>query len=224
MKKFFTLLFVLTGCWTVTFAQDDEVDDSYQFVTASGEIIPHGSTIVMDNVEKEEDPGTGEVSYIIHTDFLLKNVSNSFGDAARIFMTITQIDNGEFSTCALGNCIPPKSSPGELYTSAQAIALGETSGDLMTEWYAFDYGKCIVEMQVEIGEIAGFGSFTFSDYGPKITVEFLNPDPQGISETNNKSVIAKERYTIDGRIATPTQKGIQIVRYSDGSVRKVAVK
>ena len=96
--------------------------------------------------------------------------------------------------------------------------------NLLTEWYAFEYGKCIVEMQMEIGEIVGFGTFTFLEYGPKITVEFNNPDPAGISEAAGKTVTPVERYTLDGRTATATQKGIQVVRYSDGSVRKVAVK
>ena len=102
--------------------------------------------------------------------------------------------------------------------------MGAASGDRLTEWYAFEYGKCIVEMQMEVGEIGGFGTFTFLEDGPKITVEFNNPDPAGISETAGKTVTPVERYTLDGRTATATQKGIQIVRFSDGSVRKVAVK
>ena len=152
MKKIFTLLVALAGCWVGVCAQDDEeIDDSYQFVTASGEIIANGSTIIMNNVEKEEDPFSGEILYKIPADFQVKNVSNTFGEAVRLFMSITQIDNGEFSTCALGNCIPPKSEVCDLYTSAQVLAMGTTSGDLLTEWYAYDYGKCVVEMQMEIG-------------------------------------------------------------------------
>ena len=225
MKKIFTLMFALAGCCGFAMAQEEaEVNDSYQFINAAGEIIENGSTIVMQNVEKEEDPGTGEITYKVPADFQVKNVSNSFGEAVRLCMNITRIDNGEFSTCALGNCIPPKSEVGELFTSAQKLDMGAASGDLLTEWYAFEYGKCIVEMQMEVGEIVGFGTFTFLEYGPKITVEFNNPDPAGISEAAGKTVTPVERYTLDGRTATATQKGIQVVRYSDGSVRKVAVK
>lgn len=225
MKKIFTLMFALAGCCGFAMAQEEEeVNDSYQFINAAGEIIENGSTIVMQNVEKEEDPGTGEITYKVPADFQVKNVSNSFGEAVRLCMNITRIDNGEFSTCALGNCIPPKSEVGELFTSAQKLDMGAASGDLLTEWYAFEYGKCIVEMQMEVGEIVGFGTFTFLEYGPKITVEFNNPDPAGISEAAGKAVTPVERYTLDGRTATATQKGIQVVRYSDGSVRKVAVK
>ena len=214
MKKIFTLMFALAGCCGFAMAQEEEeVNDSYQFINAAGEIIENGSTIVMQNVEKEEDPGTGEITYKVPADFQVKNVSNSFGEAVRLCMNITRIDNGEFSTCALGNCIPPKSEVGELFTSAQKLDMGAASGDLLTEWYAFEYGKCIV-----------FGTFTFLEYGPKITVEFNNPDPAGISEAAGKTVTPVERYTLDGRTATATQKGIQVVRYSDGSVRKVAVK
>ena len=196
MKKIFTLMFALAGCCGFAMAQDDEeVNDSYQFINAAGEIIENGSTIVMQNVEKEEDPGTGEITYKVPADFQVKNVSNSFGEAVRLCMNITRI-----------------------------VDMGAASGDLLTEWYAFEYGKCIVEMQMEIGEIVGFGTFTFLEYGPKITVEFNNPDPAGISEAAGKTVTPVERYTLDGRTATAAQKGIQVVRYSDGSVRKVAVK
>jgi len=224
MKKIFTLMFALVGCCTFGMAQDDEVNESYQFITATGEVIADGSTIVMQQVEAETDPGSGEVTFIVPADLQVKNVSNSLGEAVRIYMNITRIDNGEFNTCALGNCIPPKSEPSEIYTSAKKLDLGAASGDLLTEWYAFDYGKCVVEMQLEIGEIVGFGTFEFLEYGPKITVEFVNPDPAGISDAVNKTAVPTERYTLDGRIASPTQKGMQVVRYSDGSVRKVAVK
>jgi hypothetical protein len=224
MKKIFTLMFALVGCCGFVVAQDDEVNDTYQFISASGEVIIDGSTIVMQHVEKEEDPGTGEVTYKVPADFQVKNVSNTFGEAVRLCMNITKIDNGEFNTCALGNCIPPKSQPGEFYTSSQILDLGAASGDLLTEWYAFDYGKCVVEMQIEVGEIVGFGTFTFLEYGPKITVEFVNPDPAGIKEADSRAIVPVECYTLDGRIASHVQKGIQIVRYSDGSVRKSAVR
>ncbi len=224
MKKIFTLMFALVGCCTLAVAQDDEeVDESYQFVTASGEVIANGSTIVMRDVELEEDPGTGELTYVVPADFQVKNVSNTFGECVRLYMVITQIDNGEFNTCALGNCIPGKSEPCDLYTSAKRMDVDEVSGDLLTEWYSFDYGKCVVEMQIEVGEIVGFGNFSFLDYGPKITVEFVNPDPAGIRAVDGTAVPA-ERYTLDGRHAGESQKGIQIVRFSDGSVHKMVVR
>jgi len=70
MKKIFTLMFALAGCCGFAMAQDDEeVNDSYQFINAAGEIIENGSTIVMQNVEKEEDPGTGEITYKVPADF-----------------------------------------------------------------------------------------------------------------------------------------------------------
>ena len=126
MKKIFTLMFALAGCCGFAMAQEEEeVNDSYQFINAAGEIIENGSTIVMQNVEKEEDPGTGEITYKVPADFQVKNVSNSFGEAVRLCMNITRIDNGEFSTCALGNCIPPKSEVGELFTSAQKLDMGQ---------------------------------------------------------------------------------------------------
>lgn len=224
MKKFFTLLVVLSGAWLSVAAQDDEIDHSFEFVTASGDIIPNGSVITMNNVEVEVDPGTGEETFIVPADFLIKNVANQDGNYVRIFMNITQIDNGEFSTCALGNCIPPVSSIGELYTASQNISFGKTCEDLQTEWYAYDYGKCIVEMQLEVGEREGFSGFSFIDYGPMITVEFVNPDPAGIGAQEMSVAVPVARYAVDGRIVSAQDRGLQVVRYSDGTVRKVVVR
>ena len=61
MKKIFTLMFALAGCCGFAMAQEEEeVNDSYQFINAAGEIIENGSTIVMQNVETETETQPAE--------------------------------------------------------------------------------------------------------------------------------------------------------------------
>lgn len=45
---------------------------------------------------------------------------------------------------------------------------------------------------------------------------------EGVSEKEDARETA--RYTTDGRMINDLQKGINIVKYSDGTVRKVCVK
>ena len=59
---------------------------------------------------------------------------------------------------------------------------------------------------------------------PKVT-ELLNPDPTGIDKTTTSTDVEEvSRYSVNGqRLVGPT-KGLNIVKYSDGSVKKVAVE
>ena len=50
----------------------------------------------------------------------------------------------------------------------------------------------------------------------------LDREIEAIQQDNGKAV--KEHYSIDGRRIPSSQKGIHIVKYKDGSVKKVFVK
>ena len=50
-------------------------------------------------------------------------------------------------------------------------------------------------------------------------------DPDYIEEVvASKDVVEVARYDVQGRLITKPQKGINIIRYSDGSTRKVMLK
>lgn len=224
MKKIFTLCICLVMGGMASFAQeDDEIDHSYEFVTQAGDVIPHGSVLTLDQVVAEEDPETGEVSYMISTDFVVKSIEGFPTDLVRISNNITRIDNGGYTTCALGSCLPERTTVSQFYSAHASIAPGATSGDLQTEWIAYDYGTCTVEMQIEIGSKVGFGNFQFEAYGPKITVNFVNPDPAKITKTIKDAAVVG-RYALDGRELSVPQRGVNILRMSDGTTRKVMVK
>ncbi len=56
--------------------------------------------------------------------------------------------------------------------------------------------------------------------------EFAIFDPSGISDINTDTAVRKEvaRYNIYGQPTSADQKGVQIIRYSDGTAQKVLVK
>ena len=56
----------------------------------------------------------------------------------------------------------------------------------------------------------------------KNIVEGIENSVQGV--VSDEEVKEKERYNVSGQEISSPQKGLNIVRYSDGSVRKVAVK
>lgn len=111
-------------------------------------------------------------------------------------------ETGEFTT-----------NPGFMMSQEWSIA---------TEWTpetAESYGLTIAELQIV--NKSGF----FPIYGPKVTVNFNYPDPAGINDAqtvSNKTVAA--RYTMDGRQIAAPKKGINILKMSDGTTKKVVVK
>ena len=209
---------------TVGYAQD-EVNHSFEFVTNSGEIIPHGSVYVISTVVTEEDPETGEMTVVMPSDFVIKNLSGSATDLVRLANDITRIDNGIYMTCALGSCLPGRTQPDYFSSASGAIAPGSTSGDLQTEWYPDAYGECDVDLQIELGEDLGFGEFGFIDFGPMITVKYVYSDPVGMKEgVSERSAEIVGRYTLDGQPVTFLTHGVYILRMSDGTTRKVVVR
>ena len=223
-KSLLFCLSLLVGT-TVGYAQDDEVSHSFEFVTNDGVTIPHGSVYVIDKVVNEEDPETGETYPMLPSDFVIKNVSGTATDMVRIANEITRIDNGSYSTCAMGACLAGRTEPEYFSSAAGTIAPGATSGDLQTEWYPTAYGECDVDLQIEIGENLGFGQFGFLEFGPMIKVRFVYADPVGIHEgVSQQPATIVGRYTLDGQAVSYLRHGVYILRMSDGTSRKVVVR
>ena len=59
-----------------------------------------------------------------------------------------------------------------------------------------------------------------------VKVQVKGYDPTGIANVNGQqaSVKATANYTIDGRRTNTQQRGLNLIRMSDGTVRKVLVK
>lgn len=201
---------------TVMFAQG--ADNTFQFLKTDGTVVADGETIICNNVEKSDFD-----EILIPSGLNIRNTTGSVAYCAVDF-TITEMQGGMFQICFPLNCIA-KFETGAYETGAGAVAAGITK-DLATEWLPDEgkYGTCTVIYQAKVMERNG-NTYTLKARGPKITVryEYNNPNGvYGVETSGEKSVTAY--YNLSGRRMPVAQKGLNLVKYSDGTVRKIIVK
>lgn len=225
MKKIFTFALMLAlGC-TASYAQDEELDETLQFVDDKGTVVPDGSVV---NVTKaEEDPFGGGV--VLSAGLFVKNTTSEEVGTQGTW-DITALPGGDVQFCYPSACLTHDAVGN--YTTAKGVLNPDANVDLMTEWLPGEnvYGTATVEYQLYVLEFTkGFqGKITYGDiigYGPKITVNYIYPDPTGINQATTTSINrVVERYNAAGaRISAPV-KGVNILKMEDGSVKKVIVK
>ena len=219
MKKIFTLAMLLVLGLGTSFAQDEEIDNTLQFVDAQGAVVPDGSEITRTEVE---DDGFGSLQ--IPTGLSVKNPSNA-AVGTKCEVNVLEVAPGSVNCCFPMACMSaPKT--GTFNTMGGSLDASETR-DFQTEWIGFEqYGKAKATFQILICEIGQFGKVgDVIANGPKITINFVYSDPTGINGPTNVTVNrVAERYNAAGaRIYAPV-KGINILKMEDGSVKKVLVK
>lgn len=219
MKKIFTLAMLLVLGLGTSFAQDEKIDNTLQFVDAQGAVVPDGSEITRTEVK---DDGFGSLQ--IPTGLSVKNTSAERVGAMCEF-NVLEMPTGKISCCFPMACMEVDKT-GVYKTKGGALAPSETC-NFQTEWIGFEqYGKAKATFQILICEIGQFGKVgDVIAKGPKITINFVYSDPTGINGPTNVTVNrVAERYNAAGaRIYAPV-KGINILKMEDGSVKKVLVK
>lgn len=203
MKKFFTLLsFLMLG--TMLYAQSE-----YVFTDKDGNTIDEGTTIVRTEVE---DDG---FSQILKSGLFVKNVSAADGYQVAVAAEITRIDNGAVQLCFPVNCFS-YSSVGT-YGGKDKTSLPQGSlKDIQSEWIPTAYGECIVKYTAKSFQ----GVFPKTAY--TVTVHYLYADPSGVEAVNDSQrAVVRECFDLQGRQTTARHHGLNIVRMSDGTVRKV---
>ena len=223
MKKIYTLIAALAFA-AGSFAQ---TDNTFEFVDKDGNVVPDGSTITVNEVS-DDGMGTLMIKTGLH---VVSHSSNKEGIG--LTFNLSKMDNGALSVCFPGNCINYE-AVGD-YDNKTAIVDPNMNKDFQTEWLPATYGtatatftlsryevvkKTVPRLGVTIEEVGD----KIAD-GPTVTVNFVYTDPtaiNGVESSSKKSVVA--RYNANGqRIAEP-QHGLNIVKYSDGTTRKVVVK
>lgn len=218
MKRIFTLCISLLLLGTAAFAQ---VDETFQFVDAQGNVVENGATIVIDKLEEGQ----------MNTGLAIKNTTTA--DAAGVMKCdISSMPNGTFQSCAFGQCLSPWNSAGQ-YDSYKAILSGNSQPQpILTEWIPETYGEwtCtlqLVQLNIESQSVFGIVQTKVGTeeigYGPKITVKFVYQNPAGI-DAPTASLQPTARYNLGGQKLTAAKRGLNIVRMSDGSTRKTIVK
>ena len=234
MKKIFTLCVALFAAVSM-FAQ--ETKGMFEFATADGTIVPSGSVITKSDVEDFTDPEDEYDTKQISTGLFVKPIKTDLNGeklCVKLRVDVEEIDHGSIAFCLLGNC-------------SRAIKKGtyESNGgfvdqldDLATEWmigYDEETGKAmygeakakltlVVCRKVSLGkDDFGVEHFGFENVGESstVTVKFVyNEKSTGINGISNANATVVARYAADGTRLSAPQKGLNIVKLSNGKTVK----
>lgn len=227
MKKIFTL-FVALFCTVAMFAQDTK--GMFEFADKNGNVVPNGSTLTKTEVEK-----AGK-RLQINTGLFVKPVKTELNGEKRgvkMRVEVENIDHGTIQYCLNGNCITA-SEKGTFNSSSDFV---KTLDDLATEWImgTDKEGKALKgEATVKLTLVAckrvslglndfGIEEFEWQEVGDcsSITVKFVYDGTtaiNGVADNANATVVA--RYAADGTRLSAPQKGLNIVKLSNGKTVK----
>lgn len=227
MKKIFTL-FVALFCTVAMFAQDTK--GMFEFADKNGNVVPNGSTLTKTEVEK-----SGK-RLLINTGLFVKPVKPELNGeklGAKLRVEVESIDHGTIQYCLLGQCMVA-SEKGTFYSPSDFV---KTLDNLATEWFmgTDKEGKALKgEATVKLTLVAckrvslGLNDFGIEDFDweevgdcSSVTVKFVCDGTtaiNGVADNTNATVVA--RYAADGTRLSAPQKGLNIVKLSNGKTVK----
>lgn len=226
MKKIFTL-FVALFCTVAMFAQDTK--GMFEFADKNGNVVPNGSTLTKTEVEKSK-------RLQINTGLFVKPVKPELNGeklGVKMRVEVENLDHGTIQYCLLGSC-SVASEKGTFYSTSNFV---ETLDDLATEWIlgTDKEGKALKgEATVKLTLVAcqkkssgfdefGIEQFEWEEKGDcsSVTVKFVCDGTTAINGvTNNTNATVVARYAADGTRLSAPQKGLNIVKLSNGKTVK----
>lgn len=234
MKKIFTLCVALFAAASM-FAQ--ETKGMFEFATADGTVVPSGSVITKSDVENHTDPEEGVDNMQIPTGLFVKPIKTDLNGeklCVKLRVDVEKIDHGSIAFCLLGRCSSAKKEG--TYESNGGFV--EQLYDLQTEWMIGNdeetekamYGEATAKLtlvvcrKVSLGK-DGFGieQFEYKNVGESstVTVKFVyNEKSTGINGISNADATVVARYAADGTRLSAPQKGLNIVKLSNGKTVK----
>lgn len=234
MKKIFTLCFALFSAVTM-FAQ--ETKGMFEFATADGTVVPSGTVITKSDVEDFTEPEDEYDTKQISTGLFVKPIKTDLNGekiCVKLRLNVERIDNGSIAFCLLGNC-KNAIEEGEFESNGGFV---DKLGDLQTEWMIDHdeetgkamYGEAkakltlVVCRKVSLGKDQfGIEKFDYEDIGESstITVHFVyNEKSTGINGISTADATVVARYAADGTRLSAPQKGLNIVKLSNGKTVK----
>ena len=234
MKKIFTLCFALFSAVTM-FAQ--ETKGMFEFATADGTVVPSGTVITKSDVEDFTEPEDEYDTKQISTGLFVKPIKTDLNGekiCVKLRLNVERIDNGSIAFCLLGNC-KNAIEEGEFESNGGFV---DKLDDLQTEWMIGNdeetdkakYGEAkakltlVVCRKVSLGKDQfGIEKFDYEDIGESstITVHFVyNEKSTGINGINTADATVVARYAADGTRLSAPQKGLNIVKLSNGKTVK----
>lgn len=221
MKSIKSLLLIAAAMFTT--ASYAQVDKTFSFVDKDGKEIPSGTVWTANHVE-ENDYGAVQVPSEV---FVKNNTNERQGVGA--FVNVKKIESGSFKICFPMNCLAGITG-GMARTEGNAMNAGETK-TLESEWFPEADGVCDVLVKLEYYNINknkfGMESFELVDDEeldnpmPSITIHFVKGATaiNGIKDGENVEVTGI--YDATGKQMQTTQKGLNIVKLSNGKTLKI---
>lgn len=234
MKKIFTLCVALFAAVSM-FAQ--ETKGMFEFATADGTVVPSGSVIITKSVEDYTDPEDGEDNMQIPTGLWIKPVKTELNGeklCVKLRIDVEKIDHGSINFCLLGNCSNAKRE-GRYESNGGFV---DKLDDLQTEWMIGNdeetgkakYGEATAKLTLVACRKVSQGKdqfdieqFKYEDVGESstVTVKFVyNEKSTGINGISNANATVVARYAADGTRLSAPQKGLNIVKLSNGKTVK----
>lgn len=217
MKQLFTLMFACLTFGVLAQAQD-KADKTFQFIDINGNEVTDGSVITVSEVNAE-----GQMVIPLR----VKNVSGQKA-AASIYEEINEKPNGEWQTCAFGNCQTLTQNG----YSPKSVVEADYEKSIQTEWIpvAGQYAEWTATLQVHVFNITTKTQFgrqvdvvgeDIIGYGPKVTVRFRYMNPARISTTNSSGKSINCIYSANGCRLNAMHRGLNIVMLANGHAIKV---
>ncbi len=235
MKKIFTLCVALFAAVSM-FAQ--ETKGMFEFATADGTIVPSGSVITKSDVEDHTDPKEEVDNMQIPTGLWIKPVKTELNGeklCVKLRVDVEKIDHGSsINFCLLGNCSTARSE-GKYESNGGFV---DKLDDLQTEWMIGNdeetgkakYGEAKAKLTLVVCRKVSQGKdqfdieqFKYEDVGESstVTVKFVyNEKSTGINGISNADATVVARYAADGTRLSAPQKGLNIVKLSNGKTVK----
>lgn len=227
MKKSL-LLFV--AAMLVGGAANAQIDNTLQFVDASGNVVEDGATV---NGEVEYiDAGAYGGYYQVNSGLYVKNNSSETVGVS-VAGEITRMDNGRVDCCFPSNC-RKLSSVGAFEADAGVLEASAEPYLFNTEWFPesnTSYGQCTATFTLMLREVVDNGFFETAGkviaQGPSVTVNFVFDEESagiaGIETVENNEPVGY--YTLDGqKLSAPRKGAVNIVKYANGKTAKIVVK
>lgn len=222
MNKIFTLGLSLALAAAPCLAQEEEVNETFQFTYADGTVVPNGSTVTVKNYE-----GNPFGKLEMKSGLYVKNTSDDAASLS-IQMTIESLPNGNIQLCFPSACAN-YSEVGTFETQQGAKKADGTQHDLQTEWFPTSYGTAKATYTIrnydyhQIGPVGG--SYSFTGNGPTVTViyEYSENSISGIHDVKGGTEAKAEYFDLQGRKADAPAHGLYLVKKGN-ETQKVLVK
>lgn len=214
MKKIFTLCFALF-CAMTSFAQD-EAKGMFDFCDKDGNVIASGSTITVDELE---DIGYYQVNTGLYAKQNVKEYEGS-PVAVSLGINVERIDHGQISYCFPGSC-QTINEVGEATSNSGFMATDIAS--IVTEWFPGtddDENPLDGEVNMTLTLLAYTGSVCLGE-SSTVKVNLICKSTTGVKGiTDNAAVTEVARFAADGSRLSAPQKGLNIVKLSNGKTIK----